>query len=211
MSLRRLLLIDNDMGTTTVNTLVDCTQPSVDVVQMRFSDLADCCAVMSGRVADGQVYSYVGLVTHHENLAQTTHIVTDQTFIGALGRLFPTATQQATHCFGPCALDIFACDLKETDVVVQVLSSALDVPIYFSTNITGSGDGQDWLMEGKMVKGVMERVGASARNISLIYLDANRAAKSGLAFGWWEYLLKAVVKSTVDAIVATRQPGPFIW
>jgi hypothetical protein len=207
MSLRRLLLIDNDMDAKTVDTLIDCKQQSVDVVKMRFSNLTECCAVMSGRVADGQVYNYVGLVTHHENLAQTKDIVTDKMFIGDLGRLFPTSTQQATHCFGPCALDIFACDLKETNAVVHVLSDALDVPIYFSTNTTGSGDGRDWLMEGKMVKGVMERVGAGARDISIIYLDVNRAAKSGLAFGLWAYLTKAIV----DVIVATRHPGPFMW
>ncbi len=91
------------------------------------------------------------------------------------------------------------------------MSHALDVPIYISTNVTGSGDGQDWLMEGKMVKGVMERVGASARNISIINLDANKATNSGLAFGWWEDLVKVVVKGVVDAIVATRRPGPFMW
>ncbi len=95
--------------------------------------------------------------------------------------------------------------------MVHVLSCALDVPIYFSTYITGAGDGQDWLMEGKMVKGVMERVCAGACDALIIYLDVNRAAKSGLVFGpWWWGVVPVFTKFIVDAVVRS-QPGILLY
>ena len=72
-----------------------------------------------------------------------------------------------------CALHFFTCSLDARHEVVRLYSHELvGVPIYFSSNDTGSTASQDWVMEDRMCTGVCTR--AIGHNVSDLYLvDTN--------------------------------------
>jgi hypothetical protein len=73
-------------------------------------------------------------------------------------------------------------------------SHELDVPIYFTSNSTGSDlpKRQDWDMEYRMDSGVCTRV--SGRNLSVLYLVDEKAKRLAFSFAF-EYV---AVKSLPD-------------
>ena len=61
-----------------------------------------------------------------------------------------------------------------------MFSYELDVPIYFSSNATGSGAGQDWTMECRMVNGVC--TSNKKRNLAVKYLVAEKIKQHAISF-----------------------------
>jgi hypothetical protein len=102
-------------------------------------------------------------------------------FIKGLQGLFPPIECRTDTC----AIDLFACDLDGTSPVVRLYSHELNIPIYFSTDMTGS-DGttkeQDWLMEGRMERGHYIQCTKDPRDLSALYLVEENVKKHPLSF-----------------------------
>jgi hypothetical protein len=144
MSTKYLLIVDRDMDVETRNNIVYCKQEMVTLVEMSLSNIHECCGTIHGLTANGQSFHNVGIVSH--KLQDITTLI-DPRFMDGLRRLFPVVE------------DIFACTLDINNPVLRIYSHDLGVPIYFSTNKTGStiqGD-QDWLMENRIQRGVCRR------------------------------------------------------
>ena len=134
MSIRRLLIVDTDMAQQTIENISRCKQDEVVVVRMSFSDLRACCGTLHGLVAGGGRFTYVGVMTHGGNMVSSQDTLLSTPFLKGLQGLFPPIECRTDTC----ALDLFACDLDETSPVVRRYFHDLNIPIFFSTNVTGS-------------------------------------------------------------------------
>ena len=171
MSIQRLLIVDTDMTQQAVEEIRQIKKDNVVMATMSFSDLSECCGTMRGLVANGGAFTFVGVMTHGDNMASSEHTLLDKRFITGLQSLFPSSQYRENTC----ALDLFACDLDKTSPVVRLYSHELDVPIYFSTTITGSVPA-DWLLEGRAERGTYTQC-VKPRDVSDQYLVAEKAAR----------------------------------
>jgi hypothetical protein len=134
MSIRRLLIVDTDMTQQAIENIRRCKQDAVVVVRMNLSDLHACCGTLYDLISVGGLFTYVGVMTHGSNMVSSQDTLLNTQFIQGLQGLFPPIECRTDTC----ALDLFACNLDRTNPVVRRYSDELNVPIYFSTNVTGS-------------------------------------------------------------------------
>jgi hypothetical protein len=159
---------------------------------MSFSTIQECCGTMNGLQASGGSFTHIGLVTHDTNLHHNQQLMMTARFIKCLQSLFPPPPCRDI----PCGLDLVVCRLSENDPMLRLYSYDLDVPIYFSTNHTGSllGEKQDWFMEAMIREGRSTPVATNQRCVSDIYFDREKLSLFTFSFGGLSTWLLAIFR-----------------
>jgi hypothetical protein len=168
----RLIIINAMLAGPMISRLKDCIGSNSEFVVLDLSAVGQVITILSA--LSPNTYESVGIISHGENSAQWGQSLLSVDVAQVLRTICLTTTTSPTT--SPVAVDIFACDMAPSDVILRVLSNNLGkgIPVFFSLDKTGnpSKSGHDWLLEAALVGGMVPvpPMALGARDMKELYL-----------------------------------------
>jgi hypothetical protein len=198
----RLIIINEMLGDPMIERLKACVGPNSEFVVLDLSAVGNMVTALSA--LSPNTYESVGIISHGENSAQWGQSLLSVEVAQMLRTICLTTTTSPTT--DPVAVDIFACNMASSDVILRVLSNNLGkgIPVFFSLDKTGnpSKSDHDWLLEAALVGGTVPvpPVALGVRDMKALYLT-DQVALESFSFAGHKYRMRP------PKVIIRERPG----